>query len=80
MYFKHTTFLLLIALYLGPTETVSLQSNTNGNVNIALVLQGGPDGTKEGTENALALQGAKEACIWNLPTNQGFQYKTCTLR
>ncbi|KAF9323657.1 hypothetical protein BG006_001270 [Podila minutissima] len=80
MHFKHTSFLLLIALLLGPAETVALQSNTNGNVNMALVLQGGPDGTKEGTENALALQGAKEACTWNLPTNQGFQYKTCTLR
>ncbi|KAF8924508.1 hypothetical protein BGZ58_001719 [Dissophora ornata] len=46
---------------------------------MALVLQGGPDGTKEGTENALALQGAKDACIWNLPTDMGYQYKTCTL-
>ncbi|KFH72358.1 hypothetical protein MVEG_02649 [Podila verticillata NRRL 6337] len=47
---------------------------------MALVLQGGPDGTKEGTENALALQGAKDACVGNLPVNQGFQYKTCTLQ
>ncbi|KAG0039774.1 hypothetical protein BGZ82_006796 [Podila clonocystis] len=78
MHFKYTSFLLLIALLLGPTETVALQANTN--VNMALVLQGGPDGTKEGTENALALQGAKDACVWNLPANQGFQYKTCTLR
>ncbi|KAG0005833.1 hypothetical protein BGZ79_001520 [Entomortierella chlamydospora] len=46
---------------------------------MALVLQGGPGGTKEGTENALALQGAKETCVWNLPTNLGYQYKTCTL-
>ncbi|KAG0330985.1 hypothetical protein BG000_011303 [Podila horticola] len=78
MHFKHTSFLLLITLLLR-TETAALQGNTNG-VNMALVLQGGPDGTKEGTENALALQGAKDACVWNLPANQGFQYKTCTLR
>lgn len=81
MYFKHISFLLLlIALFQGLTETAALQANTNGNVNMALVLQGGPDGTKEGTENALALQGAKDACVWNLPSKQGFQYKTCTLR
>ncbi|KAG0327165.1 hypothetical protein BGZ99_008255 [Dissophora globulifera] len=60
-------------------DALALQPNTNGNVNMALVLQGGPDGTKEGTENALALQGAKDACLWNLPSNQGFQYRTCTL-
>jgi len=48
-------------------------------VNMGLVLQGGPDGTKEGTENALALQGAKDACVWNLPSNLGYQYQTCTL-
>ncbi|KAG0207336.1 hypothetical protein BGX28_001386 [Mortierella sp. GBA30] len=52
---------------------------TKDNVKVALVLQGGPDGTKEGTENALALAGAKEACVWNLPTGQGYQYQSCTL-
>ncbi|CAO3570511.1 unnamed protein product [Mortierella alpina] len=46
---------------------------------MALVLQGGPDGTKEGTKNALALQGAKEACVASLPTDQGYQYSSCTL-
>ncbi|KAG0286622.1 hypothetical protein BGZ98_005008 [Dissophora globulifera] len=69
--------LLLSTSY--PSTALALQPNANGNVNMALVFQGGPDGTKEGTENALALQGAKDACLWNLPSNQGFQYRTCTL-
>ncbi|KAG0027337.1 hypothetical protein BGZ81_005710, partial [Podila clonocystis] len=34
MHFKYTSFLLLIALLLGSTETVALQANTN--VNMAL--------------------------------------------
>ncbi|KAG0366388.1 basic membrane protein-domain-containing protein [Gamsiella multidivaricata] len=59
--------------------TWALQPNSNGIVNMALVLQGGPDGTKEGTKNALALQGAKEACQANLPSNMGYQYKSCKL-
>ncbi|KAF9980389.1 hypothetical protein BGZ75_008491, partial [Mortierella antarctica] len=46
---------------------------------MTLVLQGGPDGTKEGTQNALALQGAKEACASSLPTDQGYKYSACTL-
>ncbi|KAG0053757.1 hypothetical protein BGZ83_000469 [Gryganskiella cystojenkinii] len=61
----------------SPSVVSALQPSSN--VNMGLVLQGGPDGTKEGTENALALQGAKDACVWNLPTNMGYQYKTCTL-
>ncbi|KAI1320026.1 hypothetical protein EDD11_002358 [Mortierella claussenii] len=60
--------------------TLALQTNNKDSVNMALVLQGGPDGTKEGTGNALALQGAKEACISDLPASSGFLYKSCTLR
>ncbi|KAF9349758.1 hypothetical protein BGX34_001613, partial [Mortierella sp. NVP85] len=46
---------------------------------MALVLQGGPDGTKEGTANAMALAGAKQACTGNLPSDRGFLYTSCTL-
>ncbi|KAF9997266.1 hypothetical protein BGZ65_007152 [Modicella reniformis] len=46
---------------------------------MALVLQGGPDGTKEGTANAMALAGAKQACVAGLPADQGYKYRSCTL-
>ncbi|KAH7046191.1 basic membrane protein-domain-containing protein [Linnemannia elongata] len=58
--------------------TTLTNANSGSNVNIGLVLQGGPDGTKEGTENALALQGLKDACLPSLPTSSGYQYKSCT--
>ncbi|KAG0058679.1 hypothetical protein BGZ89_001051 [Linnemannia elongata] len=58
--------------------TTLTNANSSSNVNIGLVLQGGPDGTKEGTENALALQGLKDACLPSLPTSSGYQYKSCT--
>ncbi|KAF9929784.1 hypothetical protein FBU30_001220 [Linnemannia zychae] len=59
--------------------TVVVKADSISNVNIGLILQGGPDGTKEGTENALALQGGKEACLPSLPISSGYQYKSCTL-
>ncbi|KAG0274802.1 hypothetical protein BGZ96_004084 [Linnemannia gamsii] len=61
------------------TTTLTLASvGSNSNVNIGLVLQGGPDGTKDGTQNALALQGLKDACLSSLPSSSGYQYKSCT--
>ncbi|KAG0263969.1 hypothetical protein BG011_007690 [Mortierella polycephala] len=54
-------------------------AGSNGNVKMAMVLQGGPDGTKEGTANAMALQGAKEACTSNLPSDIGYKYNSCIL-
>ncbi|KAF9436125.1 hypothetical protein BGZ76_004747 [Entomortierella beljakovae] len=73
--------ILLLAVIQYGTTIIEASPNAQGNVNMALVLQGGPDGTKEGTENSLALQGAKDACILNLPSNSegGYQYKSCTL-
>ncbi|KAF9344839.1 hypothetical protein BGX26_003833, partial [Mortierella sp. AD094] len=80
--FKHVRVYvasLLLVLAVHVHNTIAENGGGSSNVNMALVLQGGPDGTKEGTENALALEGAKGACVWNLPTNLGYQYKTCTL-
>ncbi|KAG0317532.1 hypothetical protein BGZ97_005230, partial [Linnemannia gamsii] len=67
----------LLLLTLATTTTLTL-ANTGSNVNIGLVLQGGPDGTKDGTQNALALQGLKDACLPSLPSSSGYQYKSCT--
>ncbi|KAG0225189.1 hypothetical protein BGW42_004602 [Actinomortierella wolfii] len=46
---------------------------------MGIVMQGGPDGTKEGTVNAMALEGAKRACVWDLPTDAGYEYTHCVL-
>ncbi|KAF9576622.1 hypothetical protein EC968_006969 [Mortierella alpina] len=70
---------LLLVVFLATGNNNTTYGMKKSNVNMALVLQGGPDGTKEGTQNALALQGAKEACVWHLPTDQGYQYSSCTL-
>ncbi|KAG0331119.1 hypothetical protein BG004_001808 [Podila humilis] len=79
MRFRHSTihpFLpLLIVLSYGLNGITA-----NDSVSMVLVLQGGPDGTKEGTQNAMALKGAKEACEAQLPSDQGYQYKSCKLQ
>ncbi|KAF9099100.1 hypothetical protein BGX23_004071, partial [Mortierella sp. AD031] len=74
MWFPTTATTLAFFLALITSGAMS-----SGSVRVGLVLQGGPDGTKEGTMNALALQGAKEACTPSLPGNAGYQYKTCAL-
>ncbi|KAF9581076.1 hypothetical protein BGW38_002041 [Lunasporangiospora selenospora] len=73
------TFGILGPLLIGITSSpwVSASKST---VNMGLVLQGGPDGTKEGTQNALALQGGKEACLSSLLGTEGYQYQSCSLR
>ncbi|KAF9908885.1 hypothetical protein EC991_009291 [Linnemannia zychae] len=74
-------FLTLFFLFITITlPTFVTGAGNGGNVNVGLVLQGGPDGTKEGTENALALQGFKEACLPSLPASSGYQYTSCTPR
>ncbi|KAK3841410.1 MAG: basic membrane protein-domain-containing protein [Linnemannia gamsii] len=73
-----TASLVSFTLFLLATTTLTDAAGAGGNVNVGLVLQGGPDGTKEGTENALALQGLKEGCLPSLPASSGFQYKSCT--
>ncbi|KAF9144782.1 hypothetical protein BG015_012097 [Linnemannia schmuckeri] len=77
--FTTTIVSTLFVVLLATTTTLTLANVGSGsNVNIGLVLQGGPDGTKEGTENALALQGLKDTCLPFLPTGSGYQYKSCT--
>jgi basic membrane protein A len=74
-------FLIPFTLFfLAITTLATPAAGTGGNINVGLFLQGGPDGTKEGTENALALQGLKEACLPSLPTSSGYQYNSCTPR
>ncbi|KAI8363069.1 hypothetical protein B0O80DRAFT_432636 [Mortierella sp. GBAus27b] len=75
-----TRRLHLSLLYLfSAAASLLVAAGSGGNVNMALVLQGGPDGTKEGTANAMALEGAKQACTASLPGDQGYAYRTCTL-
>lgn len=77
-FFKTLLVGCLLVLFLD-TIMHPTTAGSDGNVKMAMVLQGGPDGTKEGTANAMALQGAKEACTSNLPSDIGYKYNSCTL-
>ncbi|KAG0258513.1 hypothetical protein DFQ27_004609 [Actinomortierella ambigua] len=81
MYTFHSLSTQALAALLAALQLIWLTAaqRGGGNINMGLVLQGGPDGTKEGTANAMALEGAKRACVWDLPSDAGYDYRHCVL-
>ncbi|KAF9973747.1 SUMO ligase siz1 [Actinomortierella ambigua] len=73
-----STLVTAISVLCGLIVATAAQKG-GGNINMGIVMQGGPDGTKEGTANAMALEGAKRACVWDLPQDAGYQYGHCVL-